>query len=153
MRAKEIITEDDNWTRMPPQLSQGIQQQFDQWDQEKRGKNALTTLPVPKQTPGYTFGPDSPYLEKTNKSNSTIPNWELKQRDRYAGAPDDEYKVNAPTRWGGLVPHKKQDTGREKSMAVQQLPTDKMEYDPKELRKLNKVPPSLPGGMKEKYRT
>jgi hypothetical protein len=35
-----------------------MQQQFDQWDQQKRGRNALTTMPLPKTDSRYTVGPD-----------------------------------------------------------------------------------------------
>lgn len=59
MRAKEFIIEREEWYSMPTPT---MQKQFDVWDQEKRGRNALTTMPLPRTTtnPGYRLGPDSP---------------------------------------------------------------------------------------------
>ena len=56
MRAKEFIKEErEEWYSMNTPL---MQQQFDQWDQQKRGRNALTTMPLPKTDSRYTVGPD-----------------------------------------------------------------------------------------------
>lgn len=70
MRAQEFITEEEQeiWQNMPTPT---MQRQFDQWDQQKRGRNALTTMPVPRTTtsPGYRFGPDSPVLPPQDPSD------------------------------------------------------------------------------------
>ena len=57
MRASEFITEEEReeWYSMNTPL---MQQQFDQWDQQKRGRNALTTMPLPKNDSRYKVGPD-----------------------------------------------------------------------------------------------
>ena len=57
MRAKEFVTEEEReeWYSMP---TPPMQQQFDQWAQEKRGRNALTTMPLPKTDSRYKVGPD-----------------------------------------------------------------------------------------------
>ena len=56
MRAREFIKEErEEWYSMNTPL---MQQQFDQWDQQKRGRNALTTMPLPKTDSRYTVGPD-----------------------------------------------------------------------------------------------
>lgn len=57
MRAQEFITEEEReeWYSMP---TPPMQQQFDQWDQQKRGRNALTTMPLPKTDSRYKVGPD-----------------------------------------------------------------------------------------------
>jgi hypothetical protein len=57
VRAQEFITEEEReeWYSMPTPT---MQQQFDQWDQQKRGRNALTTMPLPKTDSRYTVGPD-----------------------------------------------------------------------------------------------
>ena len=56
MRAKEFIKEErEEWYSMS---TPAMQQQFDQWAQEKRGRNALTTMPLPKTDSRYTVGPD-----------------------------------------------------------------------------------------------
>lgn len=57
MRAQEFITEEEReeWYSMP---TPAMQQQFDQWDQQKRGRNALTTMPLPKTDSRYKVGPD-----------------------------------------------------------------------------------------------
>ena len=97
MRASEFILENpgtlpgrEEWAHMP---SKDMAQQYDVWDQEKRGRNALTTMPVPKPTP--KLGPDSPFAEPTKpapkKQPAPTPN-----QDLYRGAPADEYKAAAP---------------------------------------------------------
>jgi hypothetical protein len=56
VRAREFIkVEREEWYSMNTPL---MQQQFDQWDQQKRGRNALTTMPLPKTDSRYTVGPD-----------------------------------------------------------------------------------------------
>jgi len=49
VRAQEFITEEEQeiWQNMPTPT---MQRQFDQWDQQKRGRGALTTMPVPRTT-------------------------------------------------------------------------------------------------------
>jgi len=57
MRASEFIAEEERegWYSMP---TPHMRQQFDQWDQQKRGRNALTTMPLPKTNSRYKVGPD-----------------------------------------------------------------------------------------------
>jgi len=59
MRASEFIIEREEWSHMPDPT---MQKQFDAWKQEERGRNALTTMPVPKTSSGYKLGPDSPFV-------------------------------------------------------------------------------------------
>ncbi len=63
MRASEFITEREEWEHMPTPT---IQKQFDQWEQEKRGRNAITTIPMPRTatTPSHKLGPDSAFAPK-----------------------------------------------------------------------------------------
>lgn len=133
MRAREFAEgEREEWAHMP---SPDMAQQYDAWDQEKRGRNALTTVPAPTPTP--RLGPDSPFAEKPTKADSAAADSDLKRRDRYAGAPADEYKAAAPTKFGGMVPNRNQVTGTEKSMTVAP-PTQfdpKSEVDPRTLRR------------------
>lgn len=49
MRAQEFIKVSEQWVSAP---TPEIVKQWDAWDQQKRGRNALTTMPVPKTTPG-----------------------------------------------------------------------------------------------------
>ena len=133
MRAREFAEgEREEWAHMP---SRDIAQQYDVWDQEKRGRNALTTVPAPEPKP--RLGPDSPFAEKPTKADSAPADADLKRRDRYAGAPADEYKATAPTKFGGMIPSRNQVTGTEKSMTVAP-PTQidpKSEVDPRALRR------------------
>ena len=133
MRAREFAEgEREEWAHMP---SRDIAQQYDVWDQEKRGRNALTTVPAPEPKP--RLGPDSPFAEKPTKADSAPADADLKRRDRYAGAPADEYKATAPTKFGGMIPSRNQVTGTEKSMIVAP-PTQfdpKFEVDPRALRR------------------
>lgn len=49
MRAREFAEgEREEWAHMP---SPDMAQQYDAWDQEKRGRNALTTVPAPEPSP------------------------------------------------------------------------------------------------------
>lgn len=63
MRAQEFIIEREEWSHMPDST---MQKQFDAWEQEKRGRNALTTMPVPKSNSGYKLGPDSTFAPQPN---------------------------------------------------------------------------------------
>ncbi len=59
MRAHEFTREErEEWSHMPDPT---MQKQFDAWEQEKRGRNALTTMPVPKTDSRYKLGPDSSF--------------------------------------------------------------------------------------------
>jgi hypothetical protein len=59
MRASEFVREErEEWSHMPDPT---MQKQFDVWAQEKRGRNALTTMPAPKTNSGYKLGPDSTF--------------------------------------------------------------------------------------------
>ena len=115
MRAREFAEgEREEWAHMP---SPDIARQYDAWDQEKRGRNFIfPTVPAP--TPKPRLGPDSPFAEKPAKADSTPADSDLKRRDRYAGAPADEYKATAPTKFGGMIPSRNQVTGTEKNMTV-----------------------------------
>jgi hypothetical protein len=63
MRAKEFINEErEEWSHM---ASPEIAQTWDAMDQAKRGRAALTTMPIPKQTSARTVSPDSPFADKT----------------------------------------------------------------------------------------
>ena len=61
MRAQEFIKVSEQWVSAP---TPEIVKQWDTWDQQKRGRNALTTMPVPKTTPGYNLKPNNPFAPK-----------------------------------------------------------------------------------------
>ena len=65
MRAREFISEDEQWDNLP---TPAMQRQFDAWDQQKRGRNAITTMPIPRTTtnPGHRAGPNSEFVPNTD---------------------------------------------------------------------------------------
>jgi hypothetical protein len=67
MRAREFVTEaaDPNmvgWSGGPE--TKDMTAWRDEMAQLDRGRNALTTMPIPKQNPGAMIGADSPFINK-----------------------------------------------------------------------------------------
>jgi len=147
MRSWEFVVEQETWDRIKTPTQQ---QQFDQWAQEKRGRAALTTVPAPKQTPGYALGATSPFADSTPQRKPTEPKY---NQDLYRSAPADEYQTAAPQSWGGRAPKYNDETGLEKYNIAVPDSDYKSVINPEKQKQQKLTPLNLPGGTKEKYRT
>ena len=79
MRAYEFITEDvdPNMVGWQGALeTPDITAWRDEMAQKNRGRNALTTMPIPKQGPGLVYGADSPFVTKPKPATKRPEGWE-----------------------------------------------------------------------------
>ena len=105
------------------------------------------------------MGPDSPFAG--SNSRPSVAADKKYNSELYKDAPNDEYRAAAPKKWGGKIsPPDQTELEKQKERRNQEVSNEYMQskksadwYSVDDIKKQRKVPPNLPGGMKEKYRT
>ncbi len=161
MRSREFIVERDEWMHMdPPEVAK--------WRNElrvqdiKSGPESTFSMTAPTSTrkdSRLPLGPDSLFAGPSSPSDTTAN--KKYNSELYKDAPNDEYRAAAPKKWGGKnSPPDQTELEKQSHRRNQEVSNDYMQskkssdwYNIDDIKKQRKVPPNLPGGMKEKYRT